>query len=197
MDQPFPEAATSCATATTGHPLPVDKRRNHSSQRTRGHNSCTQAHAKEAPFACHLLVHMRNYTPLPVRTLSRRRRRRRNTTPGQPGGHAASAVGETTFPRSFRTAAAEPIRFGIAGVGTSRPAAEHGFLGRIRRSPVGSRQVSPHGDPSPNLEIRAVSGAGVSSLVTTGLANGLRFDGALLATRLRPGPDRGSEAQRG
>lgn len=70
----------------------------------------------------------------------------------------ASALGETTFPRKFCTARAEPIRFGIAGVGTSRPAAGHGFLDRIRRSPVGSRQVSPHGDPSPNLERRAVSG---------------------------------------
>ncbi|VCW48638.1 unnamed protein product [Gulo gulo] len=83
---------------------------------------------------------MRNYIPLPVRTLSRMRRRRRNTTPGRARGHAASAVGETTFPRSCRPAAVEPIRFGIGGVGTSRPAAGHGFLGRIRRSPVGSRQ---------------------------------------------------------
>lgn len=32
--------------------------------------SCTHAHAEEAPFACHLLVHKKNYTLLWALTLT-------------------------------------------------------------------------------------------------------------------------------
>lgn len=66
---------------------------------------CTQASAEEAPFSCHLLVHLKNYMRLCARTLTPKvwARRRRTTIPGGPRGKEGSAVGKTTTPRSPRS----------------------------------------------------------------------------------------------
>ena len=75
---------------------------------------CRQAHAEKAPFACRLLVQKKNYTLLRARTLTPEVRCVYVELQQCPG-NVGSAVEESTFPRSPRSAAAEPIGCGIAG----------------------------------------------------------------------------------